>query len=294
MATVFNEKLKFYKNRIKVLIETELSKINKTNRLIESVKYSLNNQGKCIRSALLYEIGSSLNASLEQLDVAAVAIELIHTYSLIHDDLPSMDNDTIRRGQNTLHIEFDEATAILAGDSILTLVFEILSRTNQHLKPETQIKLINTTAQRIGYQGMCSGQSLDLHPPANIDIKYLKQSHRLKTSYLIICAAELACIIGGASSEKTKHIIDFADKIGLAFQIQDDILDLQANTKQIGKDSCSDIKNNRNTYPKVIGLEQSTALAQKYILEANQIIKEINLNTDFTQQLLEFIIHRTR
>lgn len=294
MAPVFNEKLEFYQNRIKILTEAELNQINKTNRLIESVKYSLSNQGKCIRPALLYEIGTSLNASLEQLDAAALAIELIHTYSLIHDDLPSMDNDNLRRGRNTLHIEFDEATAILAGDSILTLVFEILSRTNQHLKPETQIKLITTTAQRIGYQGMCSGQSLDLNPPANINIKHLKQSHRLKTSYLIMCAAELACIISGASSATTKKVIDFADKIGLAFQIQDDILDLQDNAKQIGKDGLSDIKNNRNTYPKVIGLEQSTALAKKYILEASEIIKEINLNTDFTQQLLEFIIYRTK
>ena len=294
MKSIFDKKLHYYQKKTTCLIKKEVNEIKINNRLINAIKYSLQNQGKCIRPSFVYSIGAALGLKEEKLDSAAVALELIHTYSLIHDDLPAMDNDTLRRGVNTVHVEFDEATAILAGDAIQALGFEIISRPNPHLNAQQQIKMISILAIRCGLKGICSGQSLDMENAHDANLAHVKNTHQLKTAALFECAAELACIAADANKTTTENFKAFASKIGLAFQIKDDILDLEKNAHNLGKNEKSDIKNNKNTYPKVIGKEQSAIILNQLMQEANLILETINPKDNFVAQIAKFIINRNK
>ncbi|QYK00448.1 (2E,6E)-farnesyl diphosphate synthase [Shewanella psychrotolerans] len=249
--------------------------------------------GKRIRPFLVYAIGEMLNVPLEHLDSCAAAIECIHAYSLIHDDLPAMDDDALRRGKPTVHIAFDEATAILAGDALQTLAFEILSQETTALTPTQQVLMIRSLANASGYRGMCGGQAMDLNATNTpIDLDTLKRLHRLKTGALIRCAVELPIIAAGVTDINRELLLEFADAVGLAFQVQDDVLDIIASTEELGKPQGSDCESNKSTYPKLLGLEGAQETAKSLIDDALSALAKLPYNSQLIAEFARFIIER--
>lgn len=225
--------------------------------LHQAMRYSALATGKRFRPVLVYASGTALGLKLERLDPLACAIELIHTYSLIHDDLPAMDDDDLRRGQPTCHCAYDEATAILAGDALQALAFEILAGTTPTQAP-TNLKLIRELAKACGSTGMAGGQSLDLSAVgSSISLAELETMHRLKTGALIQLAVTAPCLMAGASDDTNKRFSDFGACLGLAFQIHDDILDVTGDSTLTGKSIRADAALNKPTFPSILGLEAS-------------------------------------
>lgn len=264
--------------------------------LDEAMIYGTLLGGKRVRPFLVYAVGSMLNTPLNTLDPLACAIECIHAYSLIHDDLPAMDDDDIRRSQPTCHKKFDEATAILAGDALQTLAFDIISQPNPVLNSQTQLKMINRLAKASGQQGMCAGQALDLAAEnRQVNLLSLEQIHRAKTGALIEVAVEL-----GALSKielPDMHLtllLSYAKSIGLAFQIQDDILDIISDTETLGKPQGSDLDLNKSTYPALLGLPQAIEKAKLLYQEALHALSQLPYNTKTLELFAEYIIKRDR
>jgi farnesyl diphosphate synthase len=238
-----------------------------------------------------------VDVSQKTIDLMAASGELIHCYSLIHDDLPSMDDDDFRRGKLSCHKKFDEATAILAGDAIQPLALEVLTTINdKKLLPEQKLKIINLFAKACGPKGMVEGQSRDIDAEGkNIKIDALDEIHYLKTGKLIEACVESICILKKDLPKKhLKAFLDFAKKFGLAFQIKDDILDVLGEEKTIGKPVNSDSKLNKATYPSIIGLEASQLRAEKLCSEALKILNKLPYNTDNLIKLSKFIILRNK
>ncbi|ABO24636.1 (2E,6E)-farnesyl diphosphate synthase [Shewanella loihica] len=249
--------------------------------------------GKRIRPFLVYAVGEMLGVPLERLDACAAAIECIHAYSLIHDDLPAMDDDALRRGQPTVHIAFNEATAILAGDALQTLAFEIISQEGGELSASQQLAMVRALAKASGYSGMCGGQAMDLNATdRQIDLETLKRLHRLKTGALIRCAVELPIIAAKVTDEQASHLLTFADAIGLAFQVQDDVLDIIASTEELGKPQGSDCESNKSTYPKLLGLSGAQATAKSLIEDALSALAKLPYNSQLIAEFARFIIER--
>ena len=270
-----------------------LSKISK------AIHYSVLNGGKRIRPQLVLLMAEALEVDVSQktIDLMAASGELIHCYSLIHDDLPSMDDDDFRRGKLSCHKKFDEATAILAGDAIQPLALEILTTIkDEKLKPDQKLKIINLFAKACGPKGMVEGQSRDLSAEGvKIKIEDLDEIHYLKTGKLIEACVESICILKDGLLEKdAKAFLSFARKFGLAFQIKDDILDVLGDEKKIGKPLNSDFKQNKATYPAIIGLEKSQKRAKKLCLDALKILSKLPYNTGNLIKLSKFIILRDR
>ena len=270
-----------------------LSKISK------AIHYSVLNGGKRIRPQLVLLMAETLevNVSQKTIDLMAASGELIHCYSLIHDDLPSMDDDDFRRGKLSCHKKFDEATAILAGDAIQPLALEVLTTINdKKLLPEQKLKIINLFAKACGPKGMVEGQSRDIDAEGkNIKINALDEIHYLKTGKLIEACVESICILKKDLPKKhLKAFLDFAKKFGLAFQIKDDILDVLGDESTIGKPINSDSKHNKATYPSIIGLEASQLRAEKLCSEALKILNKLPYNTDNLIKLSKFIILRNK
>ncbi len=252
--------------------------------------------GKRVRPFLIYAVGEMLGTSLKTLDPLACAVECIHAYSLIHDDLPAMDDDDLRRGQKTCHKEFDEATAILAGDALQSLAFDILSMPNQELTAPTQIKMINRLAKASGDHGMCAGQALDLAAEnRQVDLHTLETIHGAKTGALIQVAVELAALSkADLPAEHMQLLNTFSASLGLAFQVQDDILDVTGDTETLGKPQGSDIALNKSTYPALLGLEQATEKAQNLYQEALHALSQLPYNTELLELFSQYIIKRDR
>ena len=270
-----------------------LSKISK------AIHYSVLNGGKRIRPQLVLLMAETLEVDVSQktIDLMAASGELIHCYSLIHDDLPSMDDDDFRRGKLSCHKKFDEATAILAGDAIQPLALEVLTTINdKKLLPEQKLKIINLFAKACGPKGMVEGQSRDIDAEGkNIKIDALDEIHYLKTGKLIEAIVESICILKKDLPKKhLKAFLDFAKKFGLAFQIKDDILDVLGDESTIGKPINSDSKHNKATYPSIIGLEASQLRAEKLCSEALKILNKLPYNTDNLIKLSKFIILRNK
>ena len=270
-----------------------LSKISK------AIHYSVLNGGKRIRPQLVLLMAETLEVDVSQktIDLMAASGELIHCYSLIHDDLPSMDDDDFRRGKLSCHKKFDEATAILAGDAIQPLALEVLTTINdKKLLPEQKLKIINLFAKACGPKGMVEGQSRDIDAEGkNIKINALDEIHYLKTGKLIEACVESICILKKDLPKKhLKAFLDFAKKFGLAFQIKDDILDVLGDESTIGKPINSDSKHNKATYPSIIGLEASQLRAEKLCYEALKILNKLPYNTDNLIKLSKFIILRNK
>ncbi|WP_094752122.1 (2E,6E)-farnesyl diphosphate synthase [Psychromonas sp. CD1] len=250
--------------------------------------------GKRIRPFLVYVVGDMLGSQLTTLDPLACAVECLHAYSLIHDDLPAMDDDALRRGQATCHIKFGEAQAILAGDALQTLAFDILSQENKALNTKTQLQMLNILAKASGNQGMCAGQALDLAAEnKNIDLKTLEKIHRAKTGALIQVAIELAALSKtDLKTEHKKHLLTYARAIGLAFQVQDDILDITSDSQTLGKPQGSDLIANKSTYPALLGLAQAQQKMQLLYEEAIIALDKLPYNTQILAQFALYIISR--
>ncbi|MDF2181684.1 farnesyl diphosphate synthase [Neptuniibacter sp. CAU 1671] len=261
-------------------------------RLQEAMRYSLFNGGKRIRPALIYLVNQMLAGLDEQADVAAAAIECIHSYSLVHDDLPAMDDDDLRRGKPSCHIAFDEATAILAGDALQCLAFELLSNT-ELLSPEIQLKLIRTLSEAAGYRGMVAGQAFDLsHVGQAISLDELEAMHQHKTGALLKAAVLMGAQCSGkASSAQLQALNQYATAIGLAFQVQDDILDIEGSAEQIGKPAGSDEARHKPTYPALLGLNDAKALLASLHQQALEALADLP-NSEALAELANFIVAR--
>jgi geranylgeranyl pyrophosphate synthase len=230
-----------------------------TPRLLEAMRYSTLAGGKRVRPVLVYATGEALGAPLELLDAAAASVELIHVYSLVHDDLPAMDNDDLRRGRPTCHRAFDEATAILVGDALQARAFEVLTNAPAAIPASARLEMLRVLADAIGTRGMAGGQAIDLesvkqtlHEPA------LERMHRQKTGALIQASVLLGAISGGTLGVPERAALgEFGAEIGLAFQIQDDILDVEGTTVTLGKRAGADADRTKPTYPSLLGLEKS-------------------------------------
>ena len=247
--------------------------------LIQAMKYGLLLGGKRVRPFLVYITGQMLGCQLQDLDTPASAIECIHAYSLIHDDLPAMDDDELRRGQPTCHIKFDEATAILTGDALQTLAFTIIAEGQLNPNAESQrIKMVQSLAQASGANGMCVGQALDLGAEnRQVTLAELEEIHRNKTGALINCAVKLGALAAGEKGlEVLPHLERYSQAVGLAFQVQDDILDIISDTETLGKPQGSDQELNKSTYPSLLGLEGAMEKAHTLLQEALQALEAIH------------------
>jgi farnesyl diphosphate synthase len=263
--------------------------------LIEAMRYGLLLGGKRARPFLVYATGEMLGCNEEALDTPASAIECIHAYSLIHDDLPAMDDDALRRGQPTCHIRFDEATAILTGDALQTLAFTILAEGALSASgEENRISMVKELARASGAQGMCLGQALDLAAEKRtVDLEELKTIHRNKTGALIKCAIRMGALAAGAKGMAILPQLDrFADAIGLAFQVQDDILDITGDTETLGKPQGSDLEQGKSTYPSLLGLEGARQKAEKLFAEALHALESIPYNTQLLEEFARYVVER--
>lgn len=268
--------------------------------LVAAMRHGVLSGGKRLRPFLVYATGEMFGISRSTLDAPAAAVECIHAYSLMHDDLPSMDNDDLRRGQPTCHIKFGEANAILAGDALQTLAFSILSDAPMpEVAAQDRLAMLSGLARASGVSGMCGGQSLDMAAVGNVITPgELERIHHHKTGALIRAAVRLGALSGGGKAGKTLVALDrYATNIGLAFQIQDDILDVVGDTATLGKRQGVDQRLGKSTYPALLGLEQARAKAHDLIAEARQslqLLADHSFNTSLLEALANYIIRRDK
>ena len=258
--------------------------------LISAMRYSVLNGGKRLRPILAYLTGELNDTEAEYMDTLASSLELIHCYSLIHDDLPAMDDDELRRGNPTTHKKFDEATAILAGDALQPLAFELISTIKT--TDRNKVQMINSLSKACGYLGMVGGQIKDINSNQIKDVESLDSMHSEKTGRLIQASIETAGILSGLSPSDIDSLKEYGGKIGLAFQIQDDIIDIESPASVSGKDQGSDIGKDKTTYPSLVGLEASKVRAHELSKDAKKILQPINKNTDNLDKLADYIVSR--
>ncbi len=264
--------------------------------LHQAMRYAVLNGGKRIRPVLTYATGQALEIALDRLDPIACAVELIHAYSLVHDDLPAMDNDDLRRGVPTCHKKFDEATAILCGDALQALAFHVLSHGLDPIIPaEQRLAMIDTLALASGSRGMAGGQAIDLAAVGKtLTEAELENMHIHKTGALIRASVKLAALCASPTDLENLEALDnYAKCIGLAFQIQDDILDEVGHTETLGKTHGADRHNNKPTYPLILGLAQSRQLTQELCDDALAHLGRFNANADALRQIAHYIVERT-
>ncbi len=260
----------------------------------EPVRYALEGPGKRIRAALVMWCCELVSGRVNQkARTAAAAIEMVHTYSLIHDDLPAMDDDDYRRGRLTCHRKFDEATAILAGDALLTLAFEILAK--KIAEPAVSVRLISELAEAAGPAGLVAGQMADLKAAnGRTSERRVKYIHTNKTAKMFCCAAAMGAICGGADNKQLERLREYGLKVGLGFQIADDILDVSGTSAQLGKTGGKDAKQGKATYPAITGMKKSRQLAEKLAGEAAAAVKPFGGKADTLRELAKVLLNRTR
>lgn len=289
--------LALYQQRVELQLSQLLQQHQVTDpQLLDAMRYSLLNGGKRVRPFLIYACGTMLGASLADLDAPAAAIECLHTYSLIHDDLPAMDDDDLRRGKPTCHKAFNEATAILAGDALQALAFDILaSHTYQAVDYPERLAMLQLLARMSGYHGMCGGQAIDLaHTNQAMTIDNLEQMHQLKTGALIECSIRMAWLCSPKRDlAELDALIVYARALGLAFQVQDDILDVEGDTETLGKPQGSDQQANKATYPALLGLAAAKAKAQQLFEQANDALSVLPYNTQPLSAFAHYVIARS-
>lgn len=292
------ESLTAYQQEFKTRIDQQLaiaveSKAEFAPPLQAAMKHGLLLGGKRVRPFLVYAVGRMLGVPAKRLDHAATAIECIHAYSLIHDDLPAMDDDELRRGQPTCHIAFDEAHAILAGDALQTLAFEQLSQPVEGLTASQQLAMINSLSRASGAIGMCGGQALDLAATnQTISLTELETVHKAKTGALLCCAVELAAIAANCCDSEKEQLLKFAQDIGLAFQVQDDILDITSDTQTLGKPQGSDLAANKSTYPSLLGLEGARHKAETLLQSSLHALDALPYNSELLEAFAQYLITR--
>ncbi len=284
-----------WQSRFDDVLETRLELTTSAPELLrQAMHYAALSGGKRMRPLLVYGAGRALGLAPQDLDGIAAAIEIIHAYSLIHDDLPAMDDDDLRRGRPTCHKAFDEATAILAGDALQALAFEILSEDRVLAKhPERQVAIINRVARACGANGMAGGQVLDLSAVGlDLTLEQLQTMHRLKTGALIAISATAPALLAGAAPEILQRLDRYGQCVGLAFQIHDDILDVTGNSQTIGKSTQKDAAQDKPTFPSLLGLDNSRKQAQRLRDDAVAEIRQFTGNCDCLEWLAGYAIAR--
>lgn len=291
----FKQALKHRANQVELLLKEYMPKEEGYQKTImEAMNYSLNAGGKRLRPILTMEACNIVGGNVEDAIPFAMAIEMIHTYSLIHDDLPALDNDDLRRGKKTNHIVFGEDMAILAGDALLNYAFEVmLSNSIGKENPNKYLKAINEIAKTSGIYGMIGGQVVDIQSEnKKISKEKLDYIHNNKTAAIIVGCMRAGAIIGNATESQLESITKYAKNIGLSFQIVDDILDIIGDESKLGKKVGSDLDNHKSTYPSLIGLDESKTIAYELIQEAKNSINIIGNDAYFLNGLADYIIDR--
>ena len=291
---MYDEKELFFENKLRIekFLDNLLS-IKTPNKLREAMRYSVLVGGKRLRPSLTYitsELGPKQIKS-ETIDVVAASVELIHCYSLIHDDLPSMDDDSLRRGNPTCHVAFGEDIAILAGDALQTLSTDIIVRCPD-LSDIEKVNILKQISSACGWSGMVEGQLIDISNDRSLKEEDLDNMHKKKTGELIKASLVVGCILSGINKDQIKIIKDYGEKIGLAFQIIDDLIDLREDSNTTGKEGFSDMKNGRITYPSLLGSKLSLKKAQKLTEEAKELLETLDLNTDELSSVANYLIKR--
>ena len=281
--------------RVNSFMENYLNSLdNAAPNLKAAMSYGLLLGGKRARPLLVYATGLAFGQSEDKLDYAAAAIECVHAYSLIHDDMPEMDNDKLRRGHETVHVKFSQTQALLAGDALQTLAFEILSDKNSQLSDKTVATLTRILATKAGYSGMCGGQAIDLDSEGkHIPLESLKLLHSKKTGALIRAAVLMGAYASErATSEEIAILDEYATKVGLAFQVWDDVLDVIGDTKVMGKTQGADISLDKSTYPSLMGIKKAQQYAKDCAKEAIEVVSKLNADTSLLEQFALFTVTR--
>jgi len=282
------------RERVDSALDLYLPLADDPTQLRAAMRYSLFNGGKRVRPILAYAAALAVRSDtrLALIDPVAAALECLHSYSLVHDDLPAMDDDDLRRGKPTCHIAFTEATAILAGDGLQTLAFELLTKTD--FSPAIQINLIRQLAKGSGADGMVLGQAIDLAAVDHqLDLQQLETMHRHKTGALIRASVAMGAISAGADEAQLAALDDYAAAIGLAFQVQDDILDVTGDTATIGKQQGADIARNKPTYVSLLGLDAAKAKADELHRQALGALVSFGESATPLRQLASYIVERS-
>lgn len=280
-------------SQMETLLKDVLSEYPQHNsQLLQAMQYGLLNGGKRIRPFLVFAVGDMLNVARPNLEMCAVAVECIHSYSLIHDDLPAMDDDDLRRGKPTSHIVYGEATAILAGDALQTLAFDVLANYSAPATLE-RIELVSLLAKSGGYPGMCGGQALDLAATdCAVSLEQLHQIHELKTGALINACVAMPCVFAQLTDSQRNALRDFSHALGLAFQVKDDILDITSDTATLGKPQGSDQQANKSTFPSLMGLQGTQNYLNELHAKALNALNTLPWNTDLLRAFSDYVVQR--
>lgn len=291
-SNIFSLFLTQCRERIDDHLSQQLTNHAHHHRLQEAMAYSLLNGGKRVRPTLTYASAQATGHINPSTDCAAVAVEAIHAYSLIHDDLPAMDDDNLRRGQPTCHIAFDEATAILAGDALQAFAFEVLC--SAEAAPDSLLRIMMLTlAQASGAKGMVAGQSVDLEAVnTSLDLAQLETMHQLKTGALINASVRLGALSAGASDSQLDALHNYSSAIGLAFQVQDDILDVISDTQTLGKQQGADAALSKPTYVSLLGLEAAQEKAKHLYEEAMDSLSSFDQRAEHLRYMAAYIVNR--
>lgn len=281
------------RQRVDRALDSNFPSDDDPTQLRAAMRYSLFNGGKRVRPILAYAAALAINpqTDLNRFDMIACALECLHSYSLVHDDLPAMDDDDLRRGKPTCHIAFNEAIAILAGDGLQTLAFELIAASD--FEPAIQIQLVRQLAQGSGAAGMALGQAIDLAAvDQQLSLTQLETMHRHKTGALIRASVSMGATAAGATSAQLQALDDYAAAIGLAFQVQDDILDVTTDTNTLGKQQGADIARNKPTYVSLLGLEAARTKAHSLHQQALAALTSFGNSADTLRHLATFIVER--
>ena len=296
MPHPFLTRLDAYRQRVDTALDRHLPCNDPPeHQLASAIRYSVMGGGKRIRPAMVYAAGEAMGVDDDVLDIPACAVEMIHAYSLIHDDLPAMDDDDLRRGRPTCHKAFDEATAILAGDALQALAYEILAKDDHdEVTAEHRIMMLSMLTEASGAHGMAGGQAVDLASVGRqLSLEQLEHMHQLKTGALIRASVLLGGMCKTEISEQEISILDqYSRCIGLSFQIQDDILDVVGDTETLGKPQGSDQAQDKPTFPAIIGLDESYKLAQQQHDKAMIILEPLDKRADSLRELSAYIVER--
>ncbi len=279
--------------QIDVYFSEYIHQLNIPVKLKDAMAYSFLSNGKRFRPFLLFTILETIGYESEDYLSVAVALEMIHTYSLIHDDLPCMDDDDLRRGVPTLHKKFDEATAVLAGDALLTEAFNVICKTE--CESDTIVKLVSLLSSCSGASGMIAGQILDIDgEEKELSYDELKRVHVLKTGELISFTAKAASVIANLSDTQTQNLISFANNLGLAFQIKDDLLEVESSTEILGKSANSDIEKNKSTYVTILGINKARNFLDETIVAAKDSLNKLPFETEHLNSICDLVTDRKK
>jgi len=292
LKTYLNQK----QNQVNEAIQQILQN-NSSQRIVQAMMYSVMAGGKRLRPILCTAAAEAVGGNSADVLPAGCAIEMIHTYSLIHDDLPAMDNDDLRRGKPTCHVAFDEATALLAGDALLTLAFQVLSSLdhNEQLSASKQLEIIHIISTAAGYNGMIEGQMRDMASEGiPLSTEELKELHARKTGALIEASTRSGAVLGGGTPHQIDKLSSYARCVGLAFQVRDDVLNVEGDPAVMGKAVGTDDSRDKNTFPSLIGLEPSKAYAETLVKNALKEIDDFDKKADPLRAIASYIIERNK